>query len=268
MIDIFREVEQFLALHLKPEAAPPRPPRVRAFDAGRMEWDNLADWPAAGAQPYDLYLRGGSDAGSANGDGRLSTEAPPAGEPADTVRYDPAQPEKSMYNLDLFAWSDPPLDHRYVHRRQGTLVYTSDPLETPLQVSGEAVLEVFASSDRRDTDLIVEISDVYPDGRAIAFNTGGRRMRYHDDGREELLEPGVVRRARIPICSLHHTFQPGHAVRLAITSSGFPFTARNLNTGEYWADEAEPLVAQNSVHHEAASPSRLVLPVVAGGTRT
>jgi putative CocE/NonD family hydrolase len=265
MIDIFREVERFLARHLKPEEGTPAASRCRVFDAGRMAWDNLPDWPDPDARPYALYLRSGGGAQSSDGDGRLTADLPAAAEPADTVEFDPARPEPSMYNLDLFAWSDPPLDHRYLHRRPSLLVYTSEPLEEPLLVSGEVVVEFFASSDRPDSDLVVELSDVHPDGRAIAFNSGARRLRFQDDGTEELLEPDEIRRVRIPVCWLHHTFQPGHAVRVAIGCTNFPFTARNLNTGAYWADEAAPLVARNTVHHDAESPSRLLLPVVPSG---
>ena len=262
VIDIFGAVEQFLAGHTKPEHAPEAFPRCRVLRTGAMEWEHVSDWPDPAAQTHELYLRSGGSAQSSSGDGRLATEPPPGGELPDSFDYDPGKPDRSMYNLDLFAWSDPPLDHRYIHRRPSTLVYTADALDEPLTVSGEAVVEVFASSDRSDTDLVVELADVYPDGRAITFNHGARRLRYHDDGTEALLGPGEVRRASISICWLHHTFQVGHAVRVTIRSSDFPFTARNLNTGGDWADEAEPLIARNTVHHDAGSPSRLLLPVV------
>ena len=265
VIDIFGAVEEFLAIHLKPgDARSEKLPRCRVFRTGAMEWDHLEEWPDQSARPYELYLRSDGSAQSSSGDGRLSTDSPPAGEPSDTFEYDPGRPDRSLYNLDLFAWSDPPLDHRYVDRRPGTLVYTSDALASPLLVSGQAILEVFASSDRPDTDLVVDLADVYPDGRAIAFTNGARRLRFHDDGTEELLTGDEIRRVTIPICWLHHEFQPGHAVRVTIRSSAFPFTARNLNSGGFWADEQEPLVALNTVHHEAASPSRLLLPVVPG----
>jgi putative CocE/NonD family hydrolase len=262
VIDLFGEVERFLAVHLKPGEGAQAPPRCRMFRTGAMEWDHVEQWPDPSAATRELYLRSGGHAQSLNGDGQLASEPPPANEEPDTLEYDPAAPDRSLYNLDLFAWSDPPLDQRYMQRRPSTLVYTSEPLIAPLTVSGQALLDAFASSDRPDSDLIVEIADVHPDGRAITFHAGARRLRYLDDGAERLLAPGEIRRVTVAICWLHHTFLPGHAIRVAIRSSAFPFHSRNLNGGGSWADEAEPLVARNTVHHDAESPSRLLLPVV------
>jgi putative CocE/NonD family hydrolase len=265
-IDLFATIESFLATHLKPDAGGAELPRCRVFRTGAMEWDSLAEWPDPSAVPLSLYLRSGGAAQSMTGDGRLTTAPPGEAEPADCFEHDPASPERSLINLDLFAWSDPPLDQRFAQRRPTTLVYTSDPFHERMTVSGQAVLELFVSTDRQDADVYVEIADVYPDGRAITFTTGARtaarRLRYHDDGSEKLLEPGEVRRLTIPVVWLHHAFEPGHAVRLSVLSTAFPFRAVNQNGGGSWADETEPLIAHNALHHDQARPSRLLLPVV------
>jgi predicted acyl esterase len=51
-------------------------------------------------------------------------------------------------------------------------------------------------------------------------------------------------------------------MRLEISSSNFPRWDRNLNTGGNNFDETEWVVARNTVHHSAAYPSRIVLPVI------
>ena len=57
-------------------------------------------------------------------------------------------------------------------------------------------------------------------------------------------------------------FEPGHRIRLEITSSDFPNHDRNHNTGKNdLSADAELVVATNAVHHSSAHPSRLVLPV-------
>lgn len=262
-IDLFGAVEEFLATHLKPGAPDPSStPRCRVFRTGAMEWDELEEWPVPTTQPRALYLRSGGNAQSLDGDGRLDMAPPAADEHPDSLVADPANPGRSMFNLDVLAWSDPPLDQRYLQRRPDTLVYTTEPLPEPITVSGEAVVELFVSSDRPDSDVLVELVDVWPDGRAITFDGLPRRLRFLDDGTEQLLQPDEVRRVTIQVCWLHHTFLPGHRIRLVVRPTAFPMFARNLNTGGAWPDEAEPLVARNEVHHDAASPSRLVLPVL------
>jgi predicted acyl esterase len=68
---------------------------------------------------------------------------------------------------------------------------------------------------------------------------------------------------------LGHTawrFEPGHRIRLLVTSSNFPHLDRNLNTGRPTGEEATGILARQSVHHDATRPSLLRLPVLA--TRT
>jgi predicted acyl esterase len=47
-----------------------------------------------------------------------------------------------------------------------------------------------------------------------------------------------------------------------VTSSSFPRFDRNLNTGGPVGGEATGQAALNTVFHDAARPSRIVLPVV------
>ena len=49
---------------------------------------------------------------------------------------------------------------------------------------------------------------------------------------------------------------------MPISSSNFPRFSRNLNTGEDVATGTRMLVAQQTVLHSGAYPSRVVLPVV------
>ncbi|HYO30933.1 MAG TPA: CocE/NonD family hydrolase C-terminal non-catalytic domain-containing protein, partial [Thermomicrobiales bacterium] len=57
----------------------------------------------------------------------------------------------------------------------------------------------------------------------------------------------------------------GHALRLAVSSSDFPHWDRNLNSGGPLFSEGleAAVVATQTVLHDGAHPSRLVLPVVA-----
>ena len=60
-----------------------------------------------------------------------------------------------------------------------------------------------------------------------------------------------------------NTFRKGHRIRVAVASSSFPRFDRNLNTGGSAGAEAVGRVALNTVFHDAARPSRILLPVVA-----
>ena len=53
------------------------------------------------------------------------------------------------------------------HRNEAVLVYDSAPLEEPVTLIGESRAVVHVSISTPDTDLVVNLHEVYPDGRAI-----------------------------------------------------------------------------------------------------
>jgi uncharacterized protein len=274
VIDTFDHVERFLAEHLKDDATTDAttdatrdtsPSRCRVFRTGRMRWEDLADWPNPAATPTAWYLGSDGDARTLAGNGRLADRTPAAG--STTYRYDPADPARDFTHLADFAWSDPPLDRRYLLRRTDVLVYAGPVLDDPVDVSGLAEFQGFVSVDCPDTDLSVALYDICPDGRAIVLGGPGThgpgvlRLSHRDGAGPEPVRPGEVVGVRVPLTWLQHTFLPGHRIALSITSSEFPTYARNFNTGRPWPDDTEQAVAEVTVHHGTEHPSRLLLPV-------
>ncbi len=145
------------------------------------------------------------------------------------------------------------------------LVYTSEILDEALEIIGNVAVELFAASDARDTDFTAKLVDVYPDGRAVRLgpvNSGIVRARFRDGfGPEKLLSPGKVERYRISLLEIGHTFLPGHQVRLEISSSAYPQVLPNQNSGNPIETDTEWHVAHQTIQHNRAFPSAVVLPV-------
>ena len=157
-----------------------------------------------------------------------------------------------------------PLDQRALERRDDVLVYTSEPLGRDLEVVGPVEMVLYAASSARDTDWIVRLCDVQPDGRSIVLTEGIVRARYRgsaDGDSTELLEPNEVAEYRIRCYPVANVWRRGHRVRLDVTSSSFPRFSRNLNTGEDVATGTRMEVARQRVLHTAAYPSHVLLPV-------
>jgi len=57
-------------------------------------------------------------------------------------------------------------------------------------------------------------------------------------------------------------FRRGHRIRLDISSSNFPRFDVNPNTGEPLGQQRGHRIALNTVYHDPAHPSQIVLPVV------
>jgi putative CocE/NonD family hydrolase len=154
--------------------------------------------------------------------------------------------------------------------REDVLVYTTDPLEQDLEVTGEMIAEIFVSIDRLDTDLAVRVTDVHPDGTSYAINgpeAGYLRLRYREGlDRQVLMEPGRIYSVRIGDMLTSNVFKKGHRIRLQVTSSRAPHYDPNPNTGGEIATATKLQPVAVTVHHDASHPSRLVLPFIPRGT--
>jgi putative CocE/NonD family hydrolase len=240
-------------------------PKVQYFAMGENEWRSAETWPPEGAEPLTLYLASGGDASSIFGDGKL-VATPPTVEGVDRFTYDPTVPVPSLGGGICCiggAIEGGSFDQRGVEARADVLVYTSEPLEHDLDVSGPVGVTLYVSSDARDTDFTVKLVDVYPDGRAYNLDETVQRVRYREGyEREVFMESGRV--YEVPVSSMvtSNVFRKGHRIRVDVSSSNFPRFARNLNTGGPNFNESEPVVAHNSVHHSEAYPSRIVLTVL------
>lgn len=241
-------------------------PHVQYFNMGENRWRSAAQWPPAEVKTVRMYLRSSGGANSLNGDGRLSLEAPPAGEAPDRYRYDPMNPVQTIGGGDccngglVLAGA---YDQRQIEARNDVLVYTSDVLTQPMQVTGfvDAVLKV--SSSAPDTDYAVKLVDVAPDGKAYILGDTIIRARYRNGfDRPAMLTPGEVATVQPTPMTISNTFQPGHRIRVEVTSSNFPKFVRNLNTGGANETENSGVVADNAVHHAGDQASYIELPVL------
>lgn len=240
-------------------------PPVKYFEMGANVWKTSATWPLAGATARAWYLHGRGRANGASGDGLLSAERP-ADEPADAYTYDPAHPVPAVGGPTLLpsVLRSGPRDQRTVEAREDVLVYTSAPLDRALEVTGPVRTVLYVMSDAPDTDFVARLVDVYPDGTTIPLADGITRMRYREGVEREAppLQSGNVYRVEIDLWATSIAFQPGHRLRLDVTSSSFPRWERNLNTGgdNYATTVMRP--ARQTILHDAEHPSHVILPVV------
>ncbi|MGC1302390.1 MAG: CocE/NonD family hydrolase [Caulobacteraceae bacterium] len=234
-------------------------PNVRVYVTGANVWRSFDAWPVPGGHEARIYLTSGGRANTADGDGALEWSAA-SGAP-DAYAYDPKSPVPMELDYSTFAG-----DRRKVEGRQDVLVYTSKTLDKPVEIIGEAAVELYAASDARDTDFVATISDVQPNGEAILLGSrpvGAVRARYRN-GRSatpQLLTPGEVVRYRIQLGAIGHAFLPGHRIRIDISSSASPMYNPNQNTGNPIATDTEWKTAHQRIFHDKDHPSALVLPI-------
>ena len=141
-------------------------------------------WPLKETVDTSYYLRP-TDGKPTTLTGSLSTDAS-SGEGADSYVYDPHDPTPSLGGGCCgYAAA---LDQRPISARQDVLVYSTPPLEQPVTVVGPIKVILHVSTSAKDTDFMVRLVDVHPDGKAInlnddAFRLGTRGLRQEGAGR-------------------------------------------------------------------------------------
>ena len=155
-----------------------------------------------------------------------------------------------------------PMDQRVLDGRRDVMSYLTPPLEEPIEVTGPVLVKLWASSSARDTDFVAKLIDVWPDGFAQELCHGIVRARYRTSFEQpSLLAPNSVYEYTIKVNPTSNLFKRGHRIRLDISSSDFPNFDRNHNTGGDDYREATLQTAQQTIHHDAARPSRVILPI-------
>jgi predicted acyl esterase len=234
-----------------------REPAVRYYVMGAVgekgapgnEWREAADWPVpARTTPY--YLHFGR---------KLSTAAPTVTNSGTTFTADPEHPATVPGRAFPGA-----ADAREFEEQPGVRTFTSDVLTLPVEWTGKVRAELWVSSTARDADVIVRVSDVYPDGRSVLLMDYVRRARYRDGyDREVLMEPGKVYKVAFDVGWVSQVFNKGHRIRITVCGTGAPFYEPNPNTGEPLTVEPakKTVVAKNTVHHDRQYASRILAPV-------
>ena len=242
-------------------------PSVKIFVMGANRWREAREWPPEGARPERLYLDSGGGANSLVGDGRL-TRQPARRKAEDRYLFDPRDPVPTRggavcCNPRLLPWG--PMDQRPVEMRRDVLVYTTRPLKRDVEAIGPVSVVLYVATSARDTDFTAKLVDVFPDGYARNLTDGILRLRYRNSLEQpELARADEVYRITVDAGVTGNVFLKGHRIRLEISSSNFPRFDRNPNTGGSIADETRLTKASQTVYHDRAHPSHLLLMVMPG----
>lgn len=152
--------------------------------------------------------------------------------------------------------------------RDDVLVFRTPPLEDFVEIAGPITVRLYGSTDGEDTDFTAKLidehppSEDYPDGYALNLSDSICRGRYRGYREEpDLLVPGDVYEFYMEPYDTANHFKAGHRIRLDISSSNWPRFDVNPNTGGPLYGDDEFRVATNTVHHDAAHPTHVELPI-------
>jgi predicted acyl esterase len=228
-------------------------PAVVIMDRATQECRYENEYPLARTQWATFYLHS-------------SAEAPADRSPYGLMNPDPPKEESPD------SYTEPEAIER-VHADQPVIAYATAPLKNDLRVWGPLSLTLYGSSTTTDTAWFVRIGDITPDGRKSLLSMGVLKASYREVDlsksikgqpyhtfRDPVLpEPGRIYEYQIPISPIFYTFRKGHKVWIQIASNDTDYM-HMLST--VYTSEMVPVPCQNTLYHDAAHPSHLLLPVI------
>lgn len=233
-----------------------RLPAVRYWLHGAERWESAADWPAPDSGKWTLYLS--ADGGGA---GRLSDERAPGS--------------------GALSWAALPVGLSYpgAFDRSGPyprmVRYESDPATEDIHIAGPAEIALQLTSTAMDTHLQVRLSDLAPDGSVSVIGAGWLAASHraidearsnpteivHDHSRPVPVEPGRPFTARFSLFPFAQLLRKGHRLVLETGSDPALLSPGAKDRFVYFGNAGPPYPALNTVLHDAAEPSRLILTV-------
>ncbi len=222
---------------------------VEYYTMGTGEWKTAAQWPVEHADDTPFYFGEGGTLFPISGSaGHLS------------YAYDPKNPGTHIIDMCENEIAVPE-DYTEEEKRPDYLLYTTPPLREPLTVTGDARAVLYISSDAPDTDFMVRLCDVDENGRSVKIADGILAARFRNGfAKSEYLTPGKVEKLVIRTSKVSHCFQPGHRLRVSVTSGAKNFVFPNSNTKNGY-NSIETRIAHNSVWHGGDTPSHILLHV-------
>jgi putative CocE/NonD family hydrolase len=161
------------------------------------------------------------------------------------------------------------LDQTPLYVRPDVVSFQSEVLSEELNCVGQIGATIFVSTDAKDTDFVVRVCDVAPDGTSRVLADGIIRCKYRANfdlngwtGTFNESEPlnGEVIELNLDLWAIAHTFKVGHKIGVDITSSSSPRWHVNGNTGNKAWETDELVVARQTIHFGEDYPSRIHLP--------
>jgi putative CocE/NonD family hydrolase len=190
-------------------------PRVKIFTMGINKWKFENEWPLARTRYTKFYLQPG---------GGLSPESAPA--PA-TESWTQQAP--------------------YMDPTVYCLRYATPTLEKDVEVTGHMAFRFDAAIDTDDTNWLVDVIDLHPDGSRYLIASGYLKAKFNTIDEEKSLDyypchkrqepipivPGEVNRYEIAIMPTSCVFQKGHKMELIVRNQS-DMRGKMARNGIYW----------------------------------
>ena len=216
-------------------------------------WRTAMSWPPQ-AGLVRLHLQAG---------GGLAEACPAAGAGTTSYTFDPAKPSPTVCGGNLTIKAGPCDQAKKVESRSDVVLFSTPKLQKAMEITGRVRAYLYVQIDQKDADLMVRLTDVYPDGRSMLIADGAARLASRGSTKGiKPLAAGEVVLAMVDLWSTSIIINKGHRLRVSVTSSNYPRFAVNRNTGLPYPLSVAGVgkKVKVSLHHSTGKASYIQLP--------
>jgi hypothetical protein len=218
-------------------------PPIRLFTQGINQWRDLTEWPLPGTEWVKCYLR----------------------------RWEALAFAPERYQPEPDCFLQQPL---HLSTKRDSVTYISPPMPEDVTMIGPAAFNFYASIDTEDTNWIVKLSDVAPDGsenplakgylkasrRALDPSKSKPYAPYHKHTQTDPVVPGVINEYNVDMGKLTNVFRTGHCIKLEILSLESPRDPEMQI--HYHPHLPSSRTTLHKIYRNKEYPSHLLLPIV------
>ncbi len=216
------------------------------FIMERNEYVGSDSWPPKGVKKVDFYLD----------KNKISKKATDQSKQVGFA-YNPQDPYPSLGGTFIGMGVGPAVQNTN-RTRKDQCVFESDVLTAPLTLLGTVTASLYVTSTAGETDFMILVQDVFPNDTIINIQEGGRQVS---------VGPGKVTKITLESWPTGYQLNPGHKLRIVITSGWFPRYNRSLNTEEPVYGAKESREAVQAIYLGRKHPSKVTLPLLNPGTQ-
>ncbi len=177
-------------------------------------------------------------------------------------KYNPSNPITITEGTNVWQRSAEMRDRSILLERDDVITFETEELNTDTEITGNIILELFASSSAIDTDFTAAIVDVYPDGYSLLIQEGILRASHRNKNEKPShINPHEIYQFDIDLWATSYVIPRGHKLRLEVSSSNFPRFARNLNNGKPIGLSNDIVIAEQKIYYGKEYPSKILLPI-------
>jgi MYXO-CTERM domain-containing protein len=218
-------------------------------------WSTSSHWPPPESVPTDFHL---------HHDGLLRKATQNVTGKSRAVAVDPENAVPALGGGFLLRQAGP-VNQAEVELRDDVIIWDTPPAEDDVEVVGEVNARIWASSATTDVDVVVQISQLTPDGRSLLMAHGVRRGRFIQGPQAIVpLKPDEPALFEVDLGPIGLRLAEGHALRVVISGTSDPRYMPNPNVAEPLVNHPTPTKTTLTVYGDADHPSVIQLPLLDG----